>query len=82
MRQVHCLKLHKKAPGLEKAPWPGELGEKILNNISQEAWKLWLGQQTILINENNLSPINPEHKARLKKEMQLWLFGEMDTNGA
>ncbi|MCP4008732.1 MAG: oxidative damage protection protein, partial [Proteobacteria bacterium] len=54
---------------------PGELGDRIYDNISKQAWKEWLGQQTILINENNLSPINPEHKALLKAEMEKWLFG-------
>ena len=78
MRKVHCVKLNKEAEGLEKAPWPGELGEKIFQNISKEAWHEWLGQQTILINENNLSPINPEHKSLLKTEMEKWLFGEAE----
>lgn len=76
MRTVYCVKLGKEAEGLDSPPWPGELGEKIYNNISREAWKEWLGQQTILINEKNLSPINPEHKALLKAEMENWLFGE------
>ena len=76
MRTVHCVKLGEEAEGLENPPWPGELGEKIYNNISRQAWKEWLGQQTILINEQNLSPINPEHKALLKAEMEKWLFGE------
>jgi Fe-S cluster biosynthesis and repair protein YggX len=76
MRNVHCVKFGKEAEGLVKAPWPGELGERIYANISKQAWREWLGQQTILINENNLSPINPEHKALLKAEMEKWLFGE------
>ena len=76
MRTVHCIKLGREAEGLDSAPWPGELGEKIYDNISREAWKEWLGQQTILINEKNLSPINPEHKAVLKAEMEKWLFGD------
>lgn len=76
MRTIHCVKLDKQAEGLDKSPWPGELGDRIYNNISKEAWQEWLGQQTILINENNLSPINPEHKARLKAEMEKWLFGD------
>mgnify|MGYP001547974489 FL=1 len=76
MRTVHCTKLGREAEGLDSPPWPGELGEKIYNHISREAWKEWLGQQTILINEKNLSPINPEHKALLKAEMEKWLFGD------
>ncbi len=76
MRTIHCVKLNIEAEGLDKSPWPGELGERIYDNISKQAWKDWLGQQTILINENKLSPINPEHKALLKAEMEKWLFGE------
>jgi len=76
MRTVYCVKLKEEAEGLDKAPWPGELGDRIYEHISKQAWKEWLGQQTILINENNLSPINPEHKALLKAEMEKWLFEE------
>jgi Fe-S cluster biosynthesis and repair protein YggX len=76
MRTVYCVKLKQDSEGLNKAPWPGELGERIYENISKQAWREWLGQQTILINENNLSPINPEHKALLKAEMEKWLFAE------
>lgn len=79
MRTINCVKLDKQAEGLDKAPWPGELGERIYKNISKEAWREWLGQQTILINENNLSPINPEHKALLKAEMEKWLFGSHEA---
>jgi Fe-S cluster biosynthesis and repair protein YggX len=76
MRTVYCVKLKQQAEGLDKSPWPGELGDRIYENISKQAWREWLGQQTILINENNLSPINPEHKALLKSEMEKWLFAE------
>ena len=79
MRTIHCTKLNKQAEGLAKAPWPGELGEKIFENISKQAWREWLGEQTKLINEDNLSPINPEHKALLKSEMEKWLFGETSS---
>ena len=76
MKTVQCIKLGKEAEALTRAPWPGELGQRILDNVSKEAWGEWLGQQTILINENNLSPINPEHKALLQKEMNTWFFGD------
>ncbi len=76
MKTVNCIKLGKQAEALERAPWPGEIGQRIIDNVSKEAWGEWLGQQTILINENNLSPINPEHKALLQKEMLKWFFGE------
>lgn len=76
MSTVHCVKLKQQGEALDRAPWPGEIGERIVDSISKEAWKLWLGEQTILINENNYSPINPEHKAILQKEMLSFLFGE------
>ena len=75
-RMVQCVKLHKEAEGLDRAPYPGELGQKIFDNVSREAWKLWLGQQTILMNENRLSPINPQHRKFLEEQMEKFFFGE------
>ncbi|MEA3291149.1 MAG: oxidative damage protection protein [Pseudomonadota bacterium] len=77
---VHCVKLDKEAEGLETPPWPGELGRRIHENISKEAWQEWLRQQTILINEHRLSPLNPEHKQYLAAQMEAYLFGgEIET---
>ena len=79
-RMVHCAKLGKEAEGLDRAPYPGELGQRIFENISKEAWQLWMRHQTILINENRLSPIDPKHRAFLEEQMQKFLFedgGEM-----
>ena len=75
-RTVHCQLLDKDAPALEFQPYPGELGERIYNNISAEGWQRWLAHQTILINEHRLSPINPEHRKFLEQEMEKFLFGE------
>jgi Fe-S cluster biosynthesis and repair protein YggX len=75
-RMVQCVKLGKQAEGLERAPYPGELGKKIFDAISKEAWQAWMKHQTILINENRLSPIDPQHRAFLEKEMEKFLFGE------
>jgi Fe-S cluster biosynthesis and repair protein YggX len=74
-RMVHCVKLGKEAEGLDFAPYPGELGQKIFDNVSKEAWQGWLGQQTILMNEYRLSPINPEHRKFLENEMDKYFFG-------
>ena len=74
-RMVNCIKLNKEAEGLDRAPYPGALGQRILDNVSKEAWQGWLRHQTILINENRLSPINPEHRAFLEKEMDNYFFG-------
>jgi Fe-S cluster biosynthesis and repair protein YggX len=75
-RRIHCVKLNKEAEGLAKAPYPGELGQKIYDTISDEAWKLWLGEQTKLINEHRLSAIDPKARAFLREQMVGFLFGE------
>ena len=75
-RMVHCIKLDKEAEGLAAPPYPGELGQKIFDNVSKEAWQLWMAQQTMLINENRLSVINPEHRKFLEAEMEKFFFGE------
>ncbi len=75
-RMVHCVKLNKEAEGLDRLPYPGELGKKIFENVSREAWQAWLKHQTILINENRLSPVDPRHRALLETEMEKFFFGE------
>jgi Fe-S cluster biosynthesis and repair protein YggX len=74
-RTVDCVKLGRKAEGLDSPPYPGELGRRIFENVSKEAWQQWLGHQTMLINENRLSPINPEHRKFLAGEMEKYFFG-------
>jgi Fe-S cluster biosynthesis and repair protein YggX len=75
-RMVHCVKLNKEAEGLERLTYPGELGKKIFDNVSKEAWQAWLKHQTILINENRLSPVDPRHRKLLETEMEKFFFGE------
>ena len=72
---IHCSKLDEDLPGLESAPLPGELGERILQNISQKAWDAWISHQTMLINEYKLSLIDPEARKFLEQEMEKFLFG-------
>jgi len=74
-RRVHCKYLGREAEGLERKPLPGELGERIYNEISAEAWREWLAHQTMLINEKRLSPIDPEHRAYLMQQAEAFLFG-------
>ncbi len=74
--QVECVKLKKTAEGLERPPMPGELGQRIQDNVSKEAWQLWLGQQTILINEYRLSPLDPQARKFLEEQMLEFLFDE------
>lgn len=73
---VQCIKLNKAAEGLAKPPMPGQLGQRIYDHVSAEAWKLWLAHQTILINEHRLSMIDPKHRAFLLQEMEKFFFGE------
>ena len=73
-RIVQCKKLNKIAEGLETPPYAGELGQRLYEEISKEAWQLWLKQQTILINENRLKMSNPTARTFLKTEMQKFLF--------
>jgi Fe-S cluster biosynthesis and repair protein YggX len=74
-RTAFCLKLQKEAAGLASVPYPGELGKKIYENISQEAWQQWLRHQTLLINEHRLSLVDPSARKLLATEMEAFLFG-------
>jgi len=74
-RTVFCQKLQREAEGLAWLPYPGELGKRIYANISQEAWSAWLAHQTMLINENRLSPLDPDARKFLEREMEKFLFG-------
>jgi Fe-S cluster biosynthesis and repair protein YggX len=73
-RTVYCQYQKREAPGLERVPYPGELGKRIYENISAEAWAAWVRHQTMLINEYRLSPIEPKARAFLVEEMQKFLF--------
>lgn len=75
-RTVYCVKLHREAEGLAYAPYPGELGKRIFENVSKEAWTQWLAHQTMLINENRLSPLDPKARKFLEGEMEKYFFGE------
>ncbi|MGH8224132.1 MAG: oxidative damage protection protein [Woeseiaceae bacterium] len=74
-RKVQCVLLGKEAEGLDFAPYPGELGRRIYESVSKEAWQRWLGHQTMLINEYRLTPIEPEARKFLVTEMEKYFFG-------
>ncbi|GAB2998143.1 putative Fe(2+)-trafficking protein [Arenimonas maotaiensis] len=74
-RTVFCEKTRTETDGLDFAPWPGELGKRVFNHIGKAAWTEWLAHQTMLINENRLSPLDPKHRAFLQAEMEKFLFG-------
>ena len=75
-RQVKCVMLGVEAEGLERPPYPGDLGMRIYENVSKEAWQRWLGHQTMLINEYRLTPIEPKARKFLETEMEKFFFGE------
>ena len=72
---VNCVILKREAEGLARPTYPGDLGRRIFENVSQEAWQQWLRQQTILMNEYRLSPINPKDRKFLEQEMEKFFFG-------
>ena len=74
-RTINCVLLGEGAEGMDYAPYPGELGVRIYNSVSKEAWQKWLAHQTILINEYRLSPIEPEARQFLATEMEKYFFG-------
>jgi Fe-S cluster biosynthesis and repair protein YggX len=76
---VNCIKLGKEAEGLERPTYPGELGQKVFDNVSKEAWGAWVKHQTMLINEYRLSPIDPEHRKFLETEMDKFFFSDEES---
>lgn len=76
---VQCVKLNKEAEGLDRAPYPGELGQRILENVSKEAWQMWFQQQTMLINEYRLNPVDPKARTFLEQQMEQFFFGDGTT---
>ncbi len=74
-RTVQCIKLGREAPGLPRAPYPGELGQRIFENVSQPAWQEWLQHQTRLINEYRLALSDATARKFLAEEMEKYFFG-------
>jgi Fe-S cluster biosynthesis and repair protein YggX len=74
-RTVQCVMLKREAPGLDRPPYPGELGRRIYDSVSRDAWARWLQQQTMLINEYRLTPIEPKARKFLEAEMEKFFFG-------
>ena len=75
-RMVKCIKLGREAEGLDTLPYPGDLGRKIFENVSKEAWQQWLKHQTMLINENRLSLADAKARKYLAEQMDKHFFGQ------
>ena len=72
-RMVHCVKFDKDMPGLERVPWKGELGKRVYENVSAEAWKLWIEYSKMLVNEYRLNPLDPQSVKPLNRVITLSL---------
>jgi Fe-S cluster biosynthesis and repair protein YggX len=79
-RMVNCIKLGREAEGLDFPPVPGELGKRLYENVSKEAWQQWVKLQTMLINENRLSLADAKARAYLAEQLQKHFFGEGADN--
>jgi Fe-S cluster biosynthesis and repair protein YggX len=75
-RTVFCCKLKQERDAMDRPPFPGALGEQVFNNVSKQAWSMWLSHQTMLINEYRLNLIETNARDFLKEEMQKFFFGE------
>ena len=74
-RTVHCVKLGREAEGLDFPPYPGELGQRLWQHVSKEAWQGWLRYQTMLVNENRLNLADPAARKYLAEQMERHFFG-------
>jgi len=74
-RTVQCVVLKSEAPGLERLPYPGPLGQRVFDSVSREGWARWVKHQVMLINEYRLSPVEPKARKFLEAEMEKFFFG-------
>lgn len=74
-RTVHCVKLGREAEGLDFPPYPGELGRRIFEHVSKEAWREWLEHQKMLVNENRLNLADKKARDYLARQMEQHFFG-------
>ncbi len=74
-RTVMCVKLGHEAEGLDMPTYPGELGKRIFDNVSKEAWQGWLKHQTMLVNENRLNLADARARKYLAAQMEQYFFG-------
>ena len=81
-RTVKCVKLGKELDGLDFPPYPGPLGKRIYENVSKEAWAGWLKHQTMLVNENRLSFVDPVARKYLTEQTEAYFFGDGADNAS
>ena len=76
MRTVNCVKLSDQLEGLDRAPYPGEFGQRIYDHVSKAAWQEWLNRQTMLVNENRLNMLDPNARRYLREQCEAYFFGQ------
>jgi len=75
-RTVHCVKFGKDLPGLDRPPWKGEIGKRVYENVSKDAWKLWIEHSKMIMNEYRLNPLDPSSQKTMEEQMEQFFFGE------
>lgn len=75
-RKVKCVKFGKEMPGLDRPPWKGEIGQRVFESVSAEAWKLWIEHSKMIMNEYRLNPIDPRSHQIMEEQMEQFFFGE------
>jgi Fe-S cluster biosynthesis and repair protein YggX len=75
-RMVHCVKFDRDLPGLDRPPWKGELGKRVYETVSKDAWKLWIEHSKMVMNEYRLNPLDPSSQKIMEEQMEQFFFGE------
>ena len=75
-RIVHCVKLQQDLPGLDAPPWPGDLGRRVYEQVSAQAWKMWEERQKMILNEYRLMPFQKEAQTLIARQMEEFFFGQ------
>jgi Fe-S cluster biosynthesis and repair protein YggX len=75
-RMVKCIKFGREMPGLDRIPWKGELGKRIFENVSKEAWALWIEHSKMVMNEYRLNPVDAQSQKIMGEQMEQFFFGE------
>jgi len=76
VHMVHCVKFGREMPGLDRVPWKGDLGQRVYDNVSKEAWKLWVEHSKMLMNEFRLNPLDPRSQQIMSEQMEMFFFGD------
>ena len=75
-RTVMCVKFGRQMEGLDRVPWKGELGQRIFENVSKEAWKMWIEHSKMIMNEYRLNPLDPQSQKIMEEQLEQFFFGE------